>query len=122
MARKRTTEHTEATSVEETIENADGIEAGAEGAVAPVQSTTEETPSAADESSAPGPYQGDDAPKPEDPPVRAAKPDTPIAQVLVEGAGAHTPPDPDEFDKEGRPRREGVTASDETSPADGDDE
>lgn len=122
MARKRTTEHTEATSVEETIENADGIEAGAEGAVAPVQSTTEETPSAADESSAPGPYQGDDAPKPEDPPVRAAKPDTPIAQVLVEGAGAHTPPDPDEFDKEGRPRRPETEAMQEAAPSTDEDD
>lgn len=91
-------------SVEETIENADGLEPGAEGAVAPVQSTTDETPSAADETSAPGPYQGDDAPKSNDPPVRTDRPDVPIAQVLASGAGEHTPPDPDEYDAEGRPR------------------
>lgn len=69
-----------------------------------VQSTTEATPSAADESPAPGPYKGPDAPKAEDPPVRAAKPDTPIAQVLTAGAGEHTPPDPKEFAPSGRPR------------------
>lgn len=95
---------TEATTVEETIENAEGIEAGAEGAVAPVQSTTETQPSEADTSSAPGPYQGEGAPRSEDPPVRAANPDTPIAQVLTAGAGEHTPPDPDEFDSQGRPK------------------
>ena len=94
----------EASSVEETIANAKGIEPGAVRQVQTVQSTTEVMPSKADESSAPGPYQGDDAPKAEEPPVRAAKPDTPIAQTLTEGAGAHTPPDPKEFAPSGRPR------------------
>jgi len=110
MARKRTTEHTESTSVEETIENASGLEPGAEGAVAPVQSTTDETPREADETSAPNVVSTEI----EAPPVSTAKPDVPIAQVLTAGAGEHTPPDPDEFDPEGRPRREGVTASDES--------
>jgi hypothetical protein len=93
-------EYTEESSVEATIKSAKGITPGAEGAVAPVQSTTKETPAKADESSYPN---AQDA-KPEDPPVRAAKPDTPIAQVLTEGAGEHTPPDPDEFAPSGRPR------------------
>ncbi len=94
----------ESTSVEVTIEKAKGIDPGAELGAAPVQSTTKEMPSKADESSAPGPYRGAGAPESEDPPVRAAKPDTPIAQVLVAGAGEHTPPDPKEFAPSGRPR------------------
>jgi hypothetical protein len=90
-------------SVEETIENAKDLDPGE--AVRPpgVQSTTEATPSEADESSAPGPYRGDGAPKLEDPPVRAALPETPIAQTLAAGAGAHQPPDPDMFGPDGRP-------------------
>ena len=44
----------EASSVEETIKGAKGIDPGAELGLAPVQSTTKETPSKADESSAPG--------------------------------------------------------------------
>ena len=115
MARRRT-EKVESTSVEETIENTQGLEPGAEGAVAPVQSTTEETPAEADESSYPGPMDA----KPEQPPVRAAKPDTPIAQVMTGGAGEHTPPDSDEFDSEGRPKREETEPAPE--PADEDDE
>ena len=87
-------------TVEETIENAPGIDAGNVKASAVVQSTTTETPAEADESSLPNAMDA----KPEDPPVRASKPDTPIAQTLAAGAGEHTPPDPDEFDKEGRPR------------------
>lgn len=97
-------EYEESGSVEETIEKAKGIDPGSLLASPPVQSTTEVTPSKADETSAPGPYAGDDAPKLEDPPVRAAHPDTPIAQSLAAGAGAHTPPDPDEFAPSGRPR------------------
>jgi hypothetical protein len=65
-----------------------------------VQSTTEATPAKADETSTPNALDA----KPEDPPVRAARPDTPIAQTLSAGAGEHTPPDPKQFDKEGRPR------------------
>lgn len=91
-------------SVDDTIKNAKGVDPGAELGIAPVQSTTKVQPSKADESSAPGPYQGEGAPKVEDPPVRAGKPDTPIAQVLADGAGAHTPPDPKEFAPSGRPR------------------
>jgi len=67
-----------------------------------VQSTTEATPAKADEESIPNAMDA----KPEDPPVRAAKPDTPIAQTLAAGAGAHTPPDPDEFGPDGRPKGE----------------
>lgn len=92
------TEHESEGSVEETIKNDPDLEPGP-GAV---QSTTEETPSRADETSAPGPYTGDDAPKVDDPPVRTTDPDQPIAQTLAAGAGEHTPPDPDVFDKEGR--------------------
>lgn len=65
-----------------------------------VQSTTTVTPSEADKSSLPNAMDA----KPDDPPVRAAKPDTPIAQTLAAGAGAHTPPDPKEFAPSGRPR------------------
>jgi hypothetical protein len=65
-----------------------------------VQSTTDVTPAEADKTSLPNAMDA----KPEDPPVRAAKPDTPIAQTLAAGAGAHTPPDPKEFDEAGRPR------------------
>lgn len=107
MARARSDqpeERVEDSSVEDTIKGAKGIKAGEALGPPPVQSTTEVTPSEADKSSAPGPYQGAGAPKPEDPPVRAAKPDTPVAQVLTAGAGEHTPPDPDEFAPSGRPR------------------
>jgi hypothetical protein len=94
----------DAPSVEEAIEKNKDLEAGAVIAPAGVQSTTEVKPSEADESPAPGPYRGDGAPKPDEPPVRAAKPDTPIAQTLAAGAGEHTPPDPEEFAPSGRPR------------------
>lgn len=57
-----------------------------------VTSTTKETPHPADESSAPGPYDGLDANRP---PVSTDRPDVPIAQSLVAGAGA---PQPAEFD------------------------
>jgi hypothetical protein len=92
----------ESTSVEETIDNAKGLKAGYAGTEASpaVQSTTEVTPAEADKTSAPNALDA----KPEEPPVRAAKPDTPIAQTLTAGAGEHTPPDPEEFDSEGRPR------------------
>ncbi len=90
----------ESVSVEETIKNAPGIEPGNIVRSAVVQSTTEVTPAEADESSLPNAMDA----KPEDPPVRASKPDTPIAQTLAAGAGEHMPPDEAEFDKEGRPR------------------
>jgi hypothetical protein len=93
-------EYTEKGSVKETIENAKGLEPGNVSETVTVQSTTEVTPADADKSSYPN---AQDA-KSEDPPVRAAKPDTPIAQTLTAGAGEHTPPDPDEYDSEGRPR------------------
>ena len=89
----------EAASVEETIAAAPGIEASD----SVVQSITEVTPAEADKSSLPN---ATDA-KVEDPPVRASLPDTPIAQTLAAGAGAHTPPDPEVFDIEGRPRAAG---------------
>ena len=55
--------------------------------VTAVVSTTEDTPHAADESSAPGPYEGLDVQRP---PVSTNDPMTPIAQSLVAGAGAPT--------------------------------
>lgn len=90
----------ESSSVADTIANTDGIDAGNITPSPVVQSTTEETPAEADESSLPNAMDA----KPIDPPVRSALPDVPIAQTLAAGAGEHTPPDPDAFDKEGRPK------------------
>lgn len=90
----------ESESVEKTIENAPGITPGNVKAQAVVQSTTEETPSEADKTPAPNVINTEN----EQPPVRTSKPDTPIAQTLTAGAGEHTPPDPEVYDKEGRPR------------------
>lgn len=69
-------------------------------AVPVVQSITESTPAEADKTALPNAMDA----KPEDPPVRASKPDTPIAQTLAAGAGEHRPPDPKEFAPSGRPR------------------
>jgi hypothetical protein len=111
MAESKASASKEHESVEETIEAAKGIDPGNVRASAVVQSTTEVTPAEADKSSLPNAMDA----KPEDPPVRAAKPDTPIAQTLTAGAGEHTPPDPAEFDKEGRPREvSGVSQEDES--------
>lgn len=90
----------DAPTVADTIANAPGIDPGNITASPVVQSTTEETPAEADESSLPNAMDA----KPIDPPVRSALPDVPIAQTLAAGAGEHTPPDPDLFDKEGRPK------------------
>lgn len=49
----------------------------------------------------------------EDPPVRTARPDTPIAASLAAGAGEHRPPDPDQFDRDGRPKGEVEVADNE---------
>ncbi len=87
-------------SVEETIAAAKGVDPGNIVTSSVVQSTTKVTPAEADKTSLPNAMDA----KPEDPPVRASKPDTPIAQTLVAGAGEHTPPDPKEYDSEGRPR------------------
>ena len=88
----------------ERVEKAgDGIEPGISHSAPAVQSTTEETPAEADKTSMPNAMDA----KPEDPPVRASKPDTPIAQTLAAGAGEHTPPDPDEFGPDGRPLTKG---------------
>ncbi len=75
--------------------------AGVDEAKAPigVQSVTVVMPAEADKSSLPN---ADDA-ESEQPPVRAGRPDTPIAQTLAAGAGAHQPPDPDVFGPDGRP-------------------
>ena len=86
-------------SVEETIAAAKGVDPGNIVTSSVVQSTTKVTPAEADKTSLPNAMDA----KPEDPPVRASKPDTPIAQTLAAGAGAHTPPDPAEYDSEGRP-------------------
>jgi hypothetical protein len=39
---------------------------------------------------------------PEDSPVRTQRPDQPIAAVMAGGVGEHKPPDPDQFDRDGR--------------------
>lgn len=77
-----------------------GIDKAESVSVQTVQSVTKVTPAEADKSSLPNAMDA----KPDDPPVRAAKPDTPIAQTLAAGAGEHTPPDPKEFAPSGRPR------------------
>ncbi len=82
-------------------------------ATSAVVSTTEATPSVADESSAPGPYQGTDKPKINDPPVRTNRPDVPIAQSLVGGAGEHDPPDESEVGPDGRPIYDEAKAANE---------
>ncbi len=89
-----------APTVAETIDAHPDLEAGNVAESPVVQSTTTETPAEADESSLPNAMDA----KVNDPPVRAGEPDIPIAQTLAAGAGEHTPPDPDVFDKEGRPR------------------
>jgi hypothetical protein len=76
-----------------------GIEKG-EATIANVQSVTHEVHNPEDETPMPN-VLGTDT---EDPPLHTARPDVPIAQVLASGAGEHTPPDPKEFDKDGRPR------------------
>lgn len=55
---------------------------------------------AADQSSVPGP----EYPPADRPPVATTRPDEEIVQSLVTGAGAHTPPDPEKYDAEGRLR------------------
>jgi hypothetical protein len=45
------------------------------------------------------------ATEPNRPPYATGKPDEPILTALATGAGGHTPPDPDEFDSEGRPEK-----------------
>jgi hypothetical protein len=42
----------------------------------------------------------------ERPPLATAHPDVPIIRSLATGAGQHQPPDPSEFDEQGRPRRD----------------
>jgi hypothetical protein len=66
-------------------------------APASVESTTETVPHEADATSAPGPY--DDLPI-NRPPVSTNRPDVPIAQSLVAGAGAPQPtegPNPEDY-------------------------
>lgn len=65
-----------------------------------VQSTTTATPSPADETSMPNHLNTEN----EQPPVRSSRPDVPLAQTLVAGAGEHTPPDPDVWGPDGRLR------------------
>lgn len=55
---------------------------------------------AADKTSIPGPKY----PPIERPPVSTTKPDEPVLQSLVTGAGAHVPPDPAKYDEMGRLR------------------
>ena len=77
-----------------------------------IVSTTETTPSKADETSEPGPYNpGQGGPKLNQPPVRTNRPDVPIAQALAAGAGEHTPPDESEVGPDGRPVYDEAKAS-----------
>ncbi len=80
---------------------ADAKKAGVDVENAPVgvQSVTVVTPAEADKSSLPNANDAES----EQPPVRAGRPDTPIAQTLAAGAGEHQPPDPDQFGPDGRP-------------------
>ena len=50
------------------------------------------------------PYPVQEQPPIERPPFATGRPDVPIVQSAVTGAGEHTPPDPEEFDAQGRPR------------------
>lgn len=93
-------DYVEDSSLEQSISKAKDIDAGSVVGPPTVQSTTEATPAEADKESIPNAMDA----KPEQPPVRAAKPDTPIAQTLASGAGEHQPPDPKEFAPSGRPR------------------
>jgi hypothetical protein len=88
-----------AETVADTIENAPGIDPGNIVASPVVQSTTDVVANEGAETSMPNVLETEPAP-----PISTQEPDVPIAQTLAAGAGAHTPPDPDEFDKEGRPR------------------
>ena len=88
----------ESSSVEETIEGAADIEAGNVVRSPVTQSTTEATPREGDETSMPNKLETEPAV-----PVSTQRPDEPIANTLAAGAGEHTPPDPQVFDKEGRP-------------------
>lgn len=48
------------------------------------------------------------------PPLSTNEPNVPIAHSLAAGAGEHTPPDPKEFDSQGRPRDvSGISQEDE---------
>lgn len=92
----------------------DGIEEAPDQGVPVVQSITHEVHNPEDETSMPNVLGTD----PEDPPLHTARPDVPIAQTLAAGAGEHTPPDPKEFDAEGRPRSvTGVSLADEQKAA-----
>jgi hypothetical protein len=53
------------------------------------------------------PYPVGEQPPIERPPYSTGRPDVPIVQSAVLGAGAHTPPDPAEFKPDGRPRLDG---------------
>jgi hypothetical protein len=54
------------------------------------------------------PYPVGEQPPQERPPFSTGRPDVPIVQSAVTGAGAHTPPDPEQFKPDGRPRLEGI--------------
>jgi hypothetical protein len=98
MADEKKTAPAEAGSVEETIEKAKDIEAGSDAPPAIVQSVTENAPREGDQTPMPNKLETEPAA-----PVSTQVPDEPIAQTLAAGAGEHTPPDPQVFDKEGRP-------------------
>jgi hypothetical protein len=77
-----------------------GIKEASSDVPAGVQSITTSLPAASPASKEVGPSAPDT--EHEAPPLHTARPDVPIAQVLASGSGEHTPPDPKEFDAEGR--------------------
>ncbi len=82
----------------------DDIKEG-EPAAPAVQSVTEALPAASPGSKSTDPSAPDT--NPEAPPLHTGRPDVPIAQVLAAGSGEHTPPDPDKYDPDGRPKAKG---------------
>jgi hypothetical protein len=89
-----------------------GIKEGEPAGPPGVQSTTEALPASSPGSKDLTPAAPDT--DPEAPPLHTGKPDVPIAQTLAAGSGEHTPPDPKEYDKQGRPRDvSGISQKDE---------
>jgi len=86
-------------TVADTIDATPGLDAGNVAESPVVQSTTEVVPRDGDETSMPNALETEPAA-----PVSTQQPDEPIAQTLAAGAGEHTPPDPEKFDNEGRPK------------------
>lgn len=54
------------------------------------------------------PYPVQEQPPLERPPFATARPDVPIVSSAIKGAGEHTPPPPEDFTPDGRPRMKGI--------------